>query len=112
VAVACVIVVVAAVLLALRGPSFSISVSPGTLTIPRGGSENVTISYSPEVPQNLSTNFETGSAWINVSPTDPPFTFTVNVSSNAITGEYTVTVEAIDGNTGARATATFRVVVT
>jgi hypothetical protein len=111
VVVVCVVLVAAAAYFALRGPSFSISVSPNILTIPRGENENVTISYAPRVPYNLSTGFSAGAAGINVSATAPPYTFTITVSSDAIPGQYTVTVEAVDQNTGERATTTFTVVV-
>lgn len=41
-----------------------------------------------------------------------PFTFPVVVSENATLGTYTVTLEATDMDTGAKATATFTVNVT
>lgn len=110
-----IIVVAAAYFLLSRGPSFAISVSPSTVTISRGGTENITLSYNPKPPSNLSmSNNVTGPGpgvqfgeWI-----DPPFTFPVVVSENAAPGTYTVTLEATDVDTGAKATTTFTVNVT
>lgn len=113
-----VIVIVAAVAayFLLQKPSFTISVTPATVTIARGMSENVTFSYNPKVPSNLRTGSSisgpgTGVQLMPVTPPSP-FTFTIVVSENAALGTYTVTLEATDGDTGARATTTFTVIVT
>jgi len=113
------VVVAAAAYLVLRkpsedgAPSFTISVSPNPLTVHRGSSENITVSYSPNVPSNLNMGSSTGSSEIQVVTVMPPspFTFTVNVSENAVPDNYIVTMQATDVDTGASTTTTFTVVV-
>ena len=110
----CIAVAAVAACFLLQKPPFTISVSPSTVTIPRGESENLTISYDPKVPSNLSmstgisgpgTGVQSG-GWIS-----PPFTFSVVASENAALGTYTVTLEVTDMDTGANATITFTVIV-
>lgn len=117
VAVCIIVVAVVAVYFLLQMPSFTISVSPSTLTVPRGGSENITFSYDPEVPFDLSMSIVPQG--IELPPNvqigefvDPPFTFRVIVPENVAPGTYEVTVEATDMNTGAKATTAFTLVVT
>jgi len=95
-----------------QGGQFSISVSPSSVTIPRGESGNVTVSYSPGVPFNLGMSSSSGYDKIQLNFSAPPFTYTVVVSGDAVPGSYTVTLEATDTDTGAEATTTFTVVVT
>lgn len=99
----------------LQKPSFTVSVSPSSLTIPRGGTENVTISYTPRVPYNLSNSSSISGPGFGVQLGEwisAPFVFSVVVSENAATGTYTVTLEATDMDIGAKATTTFTVIVT
>ena len=113
--VASVVVIAVATYFLLQKPSFTISASPSTITIPRGGTENITLSYDPKVPSHLGTSSGVsgpGSGvqlgeWISA-----PFTFPVVVSENAVLGTYTVTLEATDRDTGAKATTTITVIVT
>lgn len=117
VAVAVIVAAAAVYFLVLRRPSFTISVSPSTLTIARGGSDNITFSYDPKVPSNLSMSISPQGMvlpqgtqigeWVG-----PPFTFRVIVSENVAPGTYEVRVEGTDMDTGAMATTTFTLIVT
>jgi len=110
-----IIIIIGLAYFLLQKPSFTISTSPSTLNIARGGTETITINYDPNPPFNMGMNSSVsgpGSGvqfgnWIN-----PPFTFQVVVSENAALGTYTMTLEATDMDTGAKATTTFTVIVT
>lgn len=104
----------AAYFLLTQGPSFTISANPSTLTLQRGGSDNVTLSYNPDVPSNLGMNSSVSGPGPGVQVDgiiDSPFTISVSVSENAALGTYTITLEATDGDTGAVATATVTLTV-
>jgi len=112
--VACVVAVAVTYFLVPRAPAFTISASPSTITISKGGIENITLSYHPNVPSNLSVSSSVSGSgsgvqfggWIN-----EPFTFQVVASENALSGTYTITLEAIDVDTGVKATTTLTVIV-
>ena len=127
--VVCIVVaVVAASFLLLRNPSeggvpsFAISVSPKSLSLARGGSENLTINFQPaQLPSNLGHEVQGLPAGVQYSgtpgsftPPSPPTTFvlTFSAADNAATGSYLVTVVCADIDRSLTSSDNFTLTVT
>jgi len=119
-----IIVVAAAVYLVLRkpseggAPSFTISVSPKALSVPHGGSENLTIIIQPQVPSRLGYEVEGLPAGVQYSggpilaPPFRTFVLTFTVAENVQAGSYPATVVCENMDSGLRASDNFTLIVT
>lgn len=97
-------------------PTFEISASPSVISIPRGGSDNVVITFDPpEIPRNLGTGFsglpeevECPDRW----PQPPAsYWFTLSVSENAEPDNYEVAITAENMESGFEAFAPFTLII-
>lgn len=116
-AVASVIVIAVATYFLLQKPSFIISVSPSTVTIPRGSLDNVIITFDPpEIPQNLGTGFINLPAGVECPARGPKppasFWLTLSVGENASPGSYTVGITAEDKDKGLSTSTSFTLTIT
>jgi len=103
-------------------PSFTISVSPKSLSISRGSSENLTITFQPaQVPSRLGyevhglpEGVQYSGAPGSFTPPSPPTTFvlTFTVADNAPTGNYSVTVICEDMDRNLTSSDNFALLIT
>lgn len=99
-------------------PSFAISVSPKSLSVPHGGSENPTIIIQPQVPSRLG--YEVGGFPAEVQYSGGPilappfrtFVLTFTVAENVQAGSYPATVVCENVDSGLRASDNFTLIVT
>ena len=125
-----IVIVAAAAYLVLRKPSteeniapgFTISVSPSTLTIPRGGSDNLTITFQgTQLPENLGVVVYGLPQWVQYTgapgpfaPPQPPTTFilTFTVADNVTIGSYPAGVVCEDMSSTLTGSDNFTLVIT
>lgn len=110
----------ATVTLVVQQPSFTATASPNPVSVPIGGSSNVTVTTNPDPGFNervVNYSFSgfpnfigTGSAQQTGAPTYPPLTFVFSVASGATPGTYSGLLNAALA-TGATKTFPFAVVV-
>jgi len=80
-------------------PPFGISVSPSTLTAPRGGSGNLTINFQAQVPSRLGYEVEglpQGVQYSGAPGSSTTFVLTFTVAEDAMVGSYSATVVCTD----------------
>jgi uncharacterized membrane protein len=104
-----------ATLVVNAAPAFSLSASPTSRSIPRGGSTTYTITinqlngFTGSVSLSVSGLPNRSSASFNPNPATTSSAFTVTTSHRTSTGTYTLTITGTSGGTSHSITVTLQV---